>query len=293
MRWPLLVILLPLASCQTLSTVPAPWEPTESQLAEPSQPSSAAAPAWTKIGSSVRGKPIEAVTLGTGGRRIYVLGGIDGDEPEGPAAAADLPAALLPDFVSAADRATVRIVRDMNPDGTASGTRGNTRGIDLNRNWPSRDYLAETAPGSKAGRRAASELEITTIQADLTAFKPDVVIVFHSASTGRGPEVSFVGRSLTYAYDFSSAARQADPHWRVNPDQRHIIPGSIESLVGRDMGKPVLNVEFKRGSSPATNVKSARAGIAALMANSQAKAAPPPATPPAAPIKAPILGGGH
>src|SRR5438093_1211107 len=98
MRPPLFILFfLPLAACSSLPTVPAPWEPTETQSSEPTQPAEAEAPGWTKIGSSVRGKPIEAVTLGNGPRHIYVIGGIHGDEPEGPAAARALPLSLLPD----------------------------------------------------------------------------------------------------------------------------------------------------------------------------------------------------
>ena len=59
MRWPLLFIPLPLAACSSLPNIPAPWEPTETQLSEPTQP--AAATGWTKIGLSVRGKPARAV----------------------------------------------------------------------------------------------------------------------------------------------------------------------------------------------------------------------------------------
>lgn len=291
MRWSPLLLLVPLASCSSLPEVPAPWEPTESQLAEPTQPAGAAAPGWIKIGTSVRGKPLEALTLGNGPKRIYIIGGIHGDEPEGPAVAARLPAALLSDFVSeAGERITLRIVRDMNPDGTSSGVRGNTRGIDLNRNWPSRDYRAEKLPGAGSGRRAASELEVATIQADLAAFKPDVVIVFGTASTGRGPEVSCVGRSPVAAYDFSGGARAADPRWRVLRDPRHIVPGSVESYVGNDLGKSVLAIDFKRGGDLATNVKAARGGILALgAAASTPKAKAKPAAE-SAPVKAPILG---
>jgi hypothetical protein len=290
MRPPYLLLLIPLASCSSLPSVPAPWDPTESQATEPSQPADAAAPGWVQMGTSVRGKAIEAVNLGNGPRRIYVIGGIHGDEPDGPAAASKLPAALLADFISEpGERVTVRLVRDMNPDGTSSGMRGNTRGIDLNRNWPSRDFRPEQLPGANAGRRAASELEVSTIRADLAAFKPDLVIIFGTAATGRGPEVSFVGRSPAPAYDFSAGARGTDPKWRVLRDQRRIVPGSIESLVGLDMGKTVLAVDFKRGSDVAANVKAVRAGLIGI-ATTPVVAANKPPKPEGPPVKAPILG---
>jgi murein peptide amidase A len=296
MRWAALILVLPMGACSTVEPIPTPWDPSETQLAEPSQPTEAAAPGWTRIGSSIRGKPIEAATVGSGPRRIYIIGGVHGDEPEGPAAAAGLPGALLREFISeAGERATVRIVRDVNPDGTALGTRGNTRGIDLNRNWPSKDFRAEGIPGSNAGRRAGSELEVSAVRQDLAAFKPELVVVFGTASTGRGPEVGYIGRSPLPAYDFSAAARKGDAHWRVNATARVATPGSVESWVGTDIGRTVLLVEFRRGSEAAANLRSVAAGVVALATGGAPR---PPraskaadATKPEAPIRAPVLGG--
>jgi murein peptide amidase A len=288
MRW-ILPSLLVLAGCSSLPTIPAPWEPTETQLAEPTPVREAATPVWTRIGTSIRGKPIEAVTLGSGPRRVYVIGGMQGDEPEGPAAAAKLPGLLLGDLIAeSGERATIRIVRDMNPDGTSSGTRGNTRGIDLNRNWPSRDYHPETRPAANAGRRAASELEINTVLDDLKAFKPDVVVVLGSAATGRGPAVIAPDRAPA-AYDFSAAARREDPRWIVDRGPATVLPGSVQSLVGKDMKKVVLTVDLRRGSDTSTNARAIRAGLLTLTGT--AKAAPRPTTTASEPLKAPILGG--
>jgi murein peptide amidase A len=271
MRWPKLIILvpvLPLVSCAVeMPTIPAPWESTETQLGEPVAPSEAALPGWTKIGTSVRGKPIEAVTLGSGPRRVYIIGGVHGDEPEGPAAAGRMPAALLADMVGEAGaRATVRIVRDMNPDGSASKTRGNTRGTDLNRNWPSRDFKPEGLPGRRGSTRALSELETMTIHKDMLAFKPDVVIVLRTAVMGRGPITGFNGPAKAMAFTFASAARGEDPRWRVSTERRYLDPGSVESLMGTDLKKPVLTLEFQRGREAEINAAAVRAGLLAMVA---------------------------
>lgn len=289
------LILLPLAGCTAVpdfAAIPAPWESTENQFAEPAPPApDAAVPPWTRIGSSIRGKPIEALSLGAGKLRIYVLGGLHGDQPEGPQVAARLPAALLPAIVGpAGERATIRIVRDANPDGTALNQRGNTRGVDLNRNFPTKDFRSESLPGRLQGPRPASELETTALLEDLKAFKPDLVIVFRTAPAGRGPVVNFDGPGLTRAYDFASAARAEDPRWRVSTDKSFINPGSIDSLVARDMNKPVLSVEFRRGDDPAHLVKAVRAGIAALAGNDKPAATHAPAEA-AATIREPVLGG--
>lgn len=271
MRWApiILAATLPLASCNieapTLPAIPAPWEPTESQSAEPTQPTEAGIPPWVRFGSSVRGKPLEALTLGSGPKRIYIIGGIHGDEPEGPAATGLLPREFMADMVGeAGQKATIRIVRDMNPDGTSAKTRGNTRGTDLDRNWPSKDFRPEALPGRYNGKRPTSELETTAVYDDLKAFKPDLVIIMRTAPLGRGQFIGFDGPARKLAYDFASAARNVDARWRVSVLDHETAPGSVNSLVGHDMGKPILTMWFQRGHEVATSARSIRAGVLAI-----------------------------
>lgn len=260
LRVSIVFAILVAPSCSAPS-IPAPWEASEPQALEPSGHAPLIIPTatWKRIGASIRGKQLQACTVGTGTKRIYIIGGIHGDEAEGPIVAESLPDALLssPDFV----HSTVRIVKDMNPDGTSAKTRGNTRKVDLERNWPSKDFQRDSRPGG-GGERACSELETAAVHADLVAFKPDIVIVFQSANLP--PSVSFQGPGRTLAYDFVVAARRADPKWHFNPEQRNRPPGSIESLVGADMGKTVLRVEYQRSRAADLNSAAALAGVLAI-----------------------------
>ncbi len=237
-----------------------PWEAREPSNAETpmTAPAGLHAPVWTRIGSSVRGKAIEATTIGTGPRRIYIIAGMQGDEPEGSRIAHQLPEAIA--GVSGLGDATVRIVRDMNPDGTAAHTRTNTRGVDLARNWPSKDYRKDP----KSGTRPGSELETSAVYDDLMKFKPDVVLALHASA--RGSEVTFEGPALAAGRAFVGAARQQDPKFRLVPTARTTLPGSLESLVGRDWNKPALVVEYYRGRDIDTSVKATRDGVLALAA---------------------------
>jgi predicted deacylase len=292
MRWPFAIILtVPLLGCAGAPDLPpAPWDPVENQAAEPAPPVEAGIPPWEKIGNSIRGKPIQAMTLGRGPQRIYIVGGLRGDEPEGPQVAAKLPAALLRDLTgSLGDRATIRIVRDANPDGTALKTRGNTRGTDLNRNFPTKDFNPRSLPGRQQGPRAASELEVATLVKDLRAFKPDVVVVFGTAQTGRGPMVLFDGPGLTRAYEFASSARAEDPRWRVSTDKSFVTPGSIGSLVARDLKKPVLSLELRRGAELAATVRAVHAGLGSVAEGRTPATKPGAEAPPA--VHEPKLGG--
>lgn len=259
---PALCVILGACSSSPDINIPAPWEEVEGPRAEVPTPNlEPVAPGWTRLASSVRGKPILAATLGEGPYHIYVIGGIAGDEPEGPAAAEKLRGEL---FKHLPDGATIRVVRDMNPDGTAARTRVNTRSVDLTGNWPSRDYVVDP----KHGARAASELETTAIQNDLAEFKPNLVILFRSSQ--RGPMVSMEGPGPLLAATFGSAARAIDPRWRALPERRHTGVGSPESYVAGTLARPVLTIEFQRGRDAATNADSVRAGIAALAARNSA-----------------------
>lgn len=231
----------------------------------PAGTESAAAPRWERIGTSVRGKPLEVTQFGAGPRRIYIVGGMRGDEPEAPRAARDIADRLTHQWSEAhSASATIRIVRDVNPDGTARGTRTNTRDVDLSRNWPTTCYQDDP----RHGRGPASEIEVAAVVKDIATFKPDLVIVF--GSSARGPRVMFDGAAAPLggvggqrmAYEFAMGARRADPRWRAMPDRPHTAPGSLEALIGNDMKKPVLIVEFQRGrdGGPA-----ARSGLDALL----------------------------
>ena len=62
--------------------------------------------------------------IGSGPRRVYVIGGYYGDQPEGPAVAAALPELLA--GLAGGESSTVRVLRDMNPDGSAAKIEGDS-----------------------------------------------------------------------------------------------------------------------------------------------------------------------
>lgn len=218
-------------------------------------PRPAAVVAWQPIGLSSQGRPIEAITLGSGVRRVLLIGGIHGDEPEGGrtinAVAAYL-AALRSD-------ATIRIIRDLNPDGSAAHTRTNARGVDLNRNWPARNF----APGGERGGAPLSEPETRTLAAELEGFRPDLVLVCHAARNG--PFVNFDGPAGDLAQSFAGAAAQTDPRWRVVPAMGYPTPGSLGSLLGVDRGVPILTIEFARGHDPEAAWAAMRDGLGEVL----------------------------
>ena len=111
---------------------------------------------WFEIGQSVSGRPILASRLGTGERRVALLGGIHGGWERNTQrlvlAAADhfrMNPREIPANVS------VYFIPSLNPDGLAAGSdresAWNARGVDLNRNFDTQNWSADSA-GRVGGR---------------------------------------------------------------------------------------------------------------------------------------------
>lgn len=256
-----LVAVSALAACDT-SRIQTAFEAVRYQPPTPRpEPEPGPAIPWRRVASSVRGKPIEAANIGAGAHRIYILGGLHGDAPEGPAVMDGLLAALPQS--DAARSALIRLVRDGNPDGSAAGTRTNTRGVDLGRNWPAKTFT----PGPEAGPRALSELEAASLHADLTAFDPRIVILLDAVSFG--PFITYASPPSTpaapLAYRFAAGARTIDGRWRIDPptDAPH-PPGSLAALLSEEEGTILLTVALKSGDDPERQARALAAAIASL-----------------------------
>jgi protein MpaA len=126
------------------------------------------------VGRSVDGRAITARVVGpsTAKRRILVVGCIHGNECAGlrivHALARSRPA----------KRAQLWLIGELNPDGTAAGTRQNAHGVDLNRNFPYQ-WRPVSDPTYYAGPRAASEPETRAAMKLIRRVRPAVTIWYH------------------------------------------------------------------------------------------------------------------
>ncbi|TAH39370.1 MAG: hypothetical protein EYC70_00885 [Planctomycetota bacterium] len=202
-----------------------------------------------EIGRSREGRPVLARTLGAGEPRVYLIGGIHGNEREG----APLAASVAQEVEKGGLGGSWRILCDLNPDGSARGTRGNARGIDLNRNWPASNF----ALARDHGPRPLSEPECAAVHQDLLAFAPDLVLVFHS--TEDGPFINYDGPAAELAAAFAHASG-----WPVQAELGYPTPGSLGSWIGKDLGIPILTLEFRRGDASAQAQEAVLRGLMAL-----------------------------
>src|SRR3954471_16483855 len=139
-----------------------------------------ATPPAPVVGHSVRGREIRLVERDgrRPGRTVLVVGCIHGNECAGTA----ITRRLLHGPPPGAGR--LLVIEDLNPDGRRLGVRGNARGVDLNRNFPSEWHrIGRRGDPQYAGPRPLSEPESRFAHAVIRRFRPDVTLWFHQPQT--------------------------------------------------------------------------------------------------------------
>ena len=156
-------------------------------------------PAPGVIGYSVEGRPIDLYTFGQGEVHYLIVAGIHGGY-EGNTV--DLANQLLVYLNSHADAVpsgdTLYVIPDMNPDGVArgrnAGARVNSNGVDLNRNFPSRNWVPDwdhsncwNERPTTGGVARGSEPETRAVATFILNHRIEAMISYHSAALGVFP----------------------------------------------------------------------------------------------------------
>ena len=191
----------------------------------------------TTYGRSVLGLPLE-VWRPRRDCHLLIHAGIHGEEPETTYALSR----ALRQLVNPPEHCAV--VLAANPDGITRGTRGNARGVDLNRNFPSKDWRPGTVTHRSTiedksdvllstGESPASEPEVQALLALIAELKPRAVIALHAP-------LACIDDANASALGHRLAQRTGMPLVR---DVGYPTPGSFGSW-GSDNGVPVVTYEF-------------------------------------------------
>ena len=218
---------------------------------------------------SAEGRPIRVFSFGEGSRTILLMAGVHGDEKRGVRVVRSVLRRLKAEFkvqglrfqvpgsrlqdprasdpkpetcnLKSTSRGGARIVVMplANPDGYAAGTRQYARGIDINRNFPTKDFgSAEDAPG---GTEPASEPETRAILDLVSRFAPDLIITLHSSLAC----VNYNGECAVPVAERMSEVCELP----VKGDIGYPCPGSMGTYYGWERELPVITLELpKRGA---------------------------------------------
>ncbi len=188
------------------------------------------------------GKPADVARAA----RVLVIGGIHGDELTAVSIVFRwLDLLTKPDdLAQAARRHHWRLVPVLNPDGLLAKppTRVNANGVDLNRNFPTLNWLKEAPrywetktkrdPRRFPGTEPLSEPESRWLHDEVARFKPDVIVSIH-APYG------------VLDFDGPPTGVQAPTRFgRLHLNRVGIYPGSLGNFGGLKEGIPVVTLEL-------------------------------------------------
>jgi len=131
-------------------------------------------------------KPVDSVKQGQG-QRVLAIALIHGDEYESGSVARR----WMQRIADISARNHWRIIPLANPDGWMKGVRTNANGIDLNRNFPSKDWEKNALSAWKSGKdhgdarkfpgnTPGSEKEVRCVSKHIEIYKPDFVVSIHT-----------------------------------------------------------------------------------------------------------------
>jgi len=123
---------------------------------------------------TVQRRPIEYLVFGDGNDVTFILAAIHGDEQAGITVVNQL-AKYLDDNPSVLTNRRVVLLANANPDGVARFNHYNTRGVDLNRNFPSKNRINV----GRSGRKGLSEPETKVIHNIIEKYSPTRIVSIH------------------------------------------------------------------------------------------------------------------
>ncbi len=205
-------------------------EPEPTLIDLPALPIELAPVPWRRDFESNKRRPIETAVFGQGPRRIAVLSSLTGNS-ESTVALAEKLAGVLAREEWMPVHLSVLVVRTPNPDGQADRTLTNSRGVDLNRNFPSTRFTA--SPRRETGEKPGSEPETRAIMQILNQFNPELVVHVVESRSTRGTVRSddMLPRKLLPTYDAA-------------PFDRVYKGGSLAGYVHETMKCSIVEVEL-------------------------------------------------
>ncbi len=103
---------------------------------------------------------------------VLIVGVVHGDEPQGEY--------LINKYLEEVEDSGMLFIPALNPDGKDKGTRVNSNGVDINRNFPSKNWELSDKDNYYGGDSPASEIETRFLIDVIEEYNPRLILTLHT-----------------------------------------------------------------------------------------------------------------
>lgn len=157
---------------------------------------------------------------------ILVVGVVHGDEPQGE----DLINRYL-----AANESGMLFIPSLNPDGKQLGRRTNSNGVDINRNFPTKNWELTKKDNYFGGESPASEIETKFLINVIEEYKPKLILTLHTPYK----IVNYDGPAKEVSEKISEIIS-----YPVEESIGYPTPGSFGTYAGVEKNIPTITLEM-------------------------------------------------
>ncbi len=182
----------------------------------------------TKLGNSVELK-------GNNGK-VLIVGVFHGDEPQGKY--------LIEEYLKSNDNNGLLFIPCLNPDGLLLGRRTNANGVDLNRNFPTKNWGKNEGDNATCddantayygGTKGGSEIETQFLIDTINEFKPQTILTLHAPYK----VVNYDGPAKEIAAKIAEII-----NYPVEASIGYPTPGSFGTYAGVERQIPTITLEL-------------------------------------------------
>ncbi|MBE7702789.1 MAG: murein peptide amidase A [Cyanobacteria bacterium SIG28] len=158
---------------------------------------------------------------------VLIIGVFHGDEPQGKH--------LIEKYLKGNKTSKLAFIPELNPDGRKLGTRTNGNGVDLNRNFPTKNWILSEKNEFFGGEVPASEIETNFLINIVEELNPKLIVTLHAPFK----VVNYDGNARAIAEMISEIIK-----YPVVESVGYATPGSFGSWAGIEKGIPTITLEL-------------------------------------------------